>query len=369
MFECLANLNQNSLQIVCVYIQYKKIRKVVMKKISIFIVYMLTTCFTCVLLSGLEQFWQPHFSIIVSSYNYGHFLPDTIESVLSQKYKYWELILVNDGSTDNTLTVMQEYAKKDKRIKILNQKNQGLSIARNNAMKIANGDYYWFVDADDFIDKDALVQLSRKIKKTEYPDIVSFWIQPIDVYKNKLAKGFYEKLPSEFSHKENEVFLGRDLSFSILYYYPVTSGKQVYKRTFLQYNDIQFIPKLIFEDDVFFMTSLQANARGTTIRKALYYKRSHSKSIVANKGKHYASVIKLPMYIYSESKRIGGKEEILRELFKYYFDGVFVKYPNDKKYLPNLKALADWINKQTQDDFWQSNYKRITDFIRQQEEN
>ena len=340
-----------------------------MKKSGILLLYVFVACLTYVVLSGIRYFSSPHFSIIVSSYNYGHFLPDTIESVLAQKYKYWELILVNDGSTDNTLNVMQEYAKKDKRIKIINQKNQGLSMARNNAMKIANGDYYWFVDADDFIDKNALTLLSQKVEKTNYPDIVSFLIQPVDVNKKEKNRRLMDKLPEEFRLKENEVFFGRDLSFSILSRYPVTSGKQIYKKTFLQHNNIQFIPKLVFEDDIFFMTSLQANARGTTLLKTIYYKRFHNKSIVSNKWRHYSSIINLPIYVYIEGKRVGGKEDILRKLFKWYLDGVFVKYPNDKMYLPNLKALADWINKQPQDDFWQSNYKRITDFIRQQEEN
>lgn len=340
-----------------------------MQKSGILLLYVLVACLTYVVLCGVRYFTSPHFSIIVSSYNYGRYLPDTIESVLAQKYTYWELILVNDGSTDNTLNVMQDYAKKDNRIKIINQQNQGLSMARNNAMKIAKGDYYWFVDADDYIDKDALTLLSRKIEETDFPDMVSFWTQPVDVNKKVKNKSYMNKLPIELTSKENKVFFGRDLSFDTLAHYPVTSGKQIYKKSFLQQNNIQFVPKLVFEDDIFFMTSLQANARGTTLLKSIYYKRSHNQSIVSNKRKHYGSVINLPIYVYIEGKRVGGKEDILRKLFKWYFDGVFEKYPNDKGYLPNLKALANWINKQPQDEFWQFNYNRIIDFIRQKEEN
>lgn len=341
-----------------------------MKKIRlIFIVYVLMTCITYNLLCGINNLLLPSFSIIVSSYNYGHFLPDTIESVMRQSYKRWELILVNDGSTDNTLNVMQRYAQKDNRIKIIDQENQGLSMARNNAMKIAKGDYIWFVDADDFIDKNALFWLSEKIKKTNYPDMVSFLFQPVDVYKTKLNKDFCDKLPTEFSYPEYEVFNGRDLSMGTIYSYPASSGKQIYKRKLIEDNDIQFISKLYFEDEVFFMTALQANARVTTLMKRIYYRRLHSISITANRHKYYPSVVKLPMLVYAEAKRVGGNEDILRELFSWHLNGVFHKYPHGSNaYLSDLKALADWVERQPQDDFWKSTHKRITDFIREKEE-
>ena len=116
---------------------------------------------------------KPYFSIIVCSYNYGHYLSQTIDSVLNSTFKSYELIVVNDGSTDKTSEVLKKY-KDHPQITIIEHENMGLSLSRNKAMKLAKGKYFWFVDADDWIDQKALERLYKKTKK--YPvDMVSFY--------------------------------------------------------------------------------------------------------------------------------------------------------------------------------------------------
>jgi glycosyltransferase involved in cell wall biosynthesis len=90
-------------------------------------------------------------SIIVPCYNQGNFLAEALESLLAQTYPYWECQIIDDGSTDNTKTVTQEYVEKDSRIKYNYQDNRGLSAARNQGLKIATGEYIQFLDADDLI--------------------------------------------------------------------------------------------------------------------------------------------------------------------------------------------------------------------------
>ena len=84
-------------------------------------------------------------SVIVPVYNGEEFLSQCLDSILAQTLQDIEILCVNDGSTDNSLKILKGYAKKDKRIQIINQKNQGLSVSRNNAMKIAKGEYLSFV--------------------------------------------------------------------------------------------------------------------------------------------------------------------------------------------------------------------------------
>lgn len=91
-------------------------------------------------------------SIIVPSYNQGEYLPQTLDSILSQTYGDWECIIVNDGSSDNTEAVANQYCSKDSRFLYLNQVNSGVSIARNNGIKMSTGDYILPLDADDIID-------------------------------------------------------------------------------------------------------------------------------------------------------------------------------------------------------------------------
>lgn len=110
-------------------------------------------------------------SIIIPIYNVEKFLQETILSVLNQTLKEIEIILVNDGSSDNSLKICKEYAAKDKRIKLLNQENCGVSIARNNGLKIASGDYIFFMDSDDTIDKN-FIESSYKIAMSNNFELV-----------------------------------------------------------------------------------------------------------------------------------------------------------------------------------------------------
>lgn len=89
-------------------------------------------------------------------YNCEKYVSRSIQSVLSQSYENWELIVVNDGSKDSTEGIVEDLAKKDKRIKVVNQKNQGVSVARNNGMKEASGSLITFLDADDWFEENAL---------------------------------------------------------------------------------------------------------------------------------------------------------------------------------------------------------------------
>lgn len=95
-------------------------------------------------------------SIITPVYNSENHLRKTIESIIGQEYVHWELLLVDDGSTDCSGDICDEYARKDIRIKVYHQKNSGVSVARNNALDKASGDYVTFIDSDDWIGPDYL---------------------------------------------------------------------------------------------------------------------------------------------------------------------------------------------------------------------
>lgn len=110
---------------------------------------------------------KPIISVIVPVYNVQDYVSRCIKSILEQSFKNFEVILVNDGSTDNSLKICQEYENKDKRVKLLSQPNQGLSAARNTGLEIADGYFICFVDSDDFIEKDYLKLLLENIKSTD----------------------------------------------------------------------------------------------------------------------------------------------------------------------------------------------------------
>ena len=102
-------------------------------------------------------------SVIVPIYNVEKYLERCLESIVHQSYKNLEIILVNDGSKDNSLMICEEYKKQDERIIIINKKNGGASSARNEGLKIATGDYISFIDSDDYIEEDMYEILVRNL--------------------------------------------------------------------------------------------------------------------------------------------------------------------------------------------------------------
>jgi len=111
-------------------------------------------------------------SVIVPVYNAEKWLRRCINSILTQTYPDIELVLVNDGSTDRSLEICREYEKRDGRVLVIDQKNSGPSMARNNGIRRCNGEYLCFVDADDWLEPDACEQLVQAIKQTNADMIV-----------------------------------------------------------------------------------------------------------------------------------------------------------------------------------------------------
>ncbi|MBR2146579.1 MAG: glycosyltransferase family 2 protein, partial [Muribaculaceae bacterium] len=113
-------------------------------------------------------------SVIIPVYNAERYLKTCLNTIISQTYKNLEIICVNDGSTDHSLDILELFAKKDKRIKIINQNNSGPAAARNAALKCARGDYISFVDADDFLQYNAYEILVECALQEEKWDLIIF---------------------------------------------------------------------------------------------------------------------------------------------------------------------------------------------------
>ena len=119
---------------------------------------------------------KPKFSIIVPVYNTEKYLKRCLDSIKSQSFKDYEVIIVNDGSTDNSSDIISKYS-----YKVINQENQGLSMARNNGVKDASGEYLIFLDSDDYIEKDLLKEINKSLSNN--PDLVRYQIK--EVFDNK----------------------------------------------------------------------------------------------------------------------------------------------------------------------------------------
>ncbi len=116
---------------------------------------------------------KPEISIIIPVYNVEKYLARCLDSVLRQSFNDFEVILLNDGSSDGSEAICREYAARDGRIRFFSQSNQGLSMARNNAMQQVRGRYIYFLDSDDSIHAQ-LLQLAYTLAEREQADMVCF---------------------------------------------------------------------------------------------------------------------------------------------------------------------------------------------------
>lgn len=177
---------------------------------------------------------MPKFSVIIPVYNVEKYLDRCISSVTKQTYKEFEIILINDGSKDNSGTICDEYAKKDKRIKVIHQENAGVSTARNVGIKNAFGDYIIFVDSDDFIEINMLEKLNNIIEKNQV-DCVIYNLN------NIIDSGFIA---------EEELI---DCMIKLIKSEIVNSPcNKVYKRNIIEEYNIQFDKKIEIGEDLLF---------------------------------------------------------------------------------------------------------------------
>ncbi len=138
-------------------------------------------------------------SVIVPIYKTEKYLKKCIDSIINQSYKNLEIILVNDGSPDNALLIMSEYAKSDSRIKIINKENGGLSSARNAGLLVATGEYVTFVDSDDYLELNIYENIIKIFDSNDI-DIVAMRMQVVDEkYRIKANDEVDLKLVGAFS--------------------------------------------------------------------------------------------------------------------------------------------------------------------------
>ena len=143
------------------------------------------------------------FSVIIPVFNAEKYLSKCLESIINQTYDNWEVIALDDGSQDNSFSIMKKYSRLNGKIKVATKSNEGPGLTRNRALEMATGDYIVYVDADDYIEPDYFELLNNKIEE-EHADVIF-----IDVIQES-ADGTvykYEKM-SDFANKNRKDLLG-----------------------------------------------------------------------------------------------------------------------------------------------------------------
>ncbi|MGN8753407.1 glycosyltransferase family 2 protein [Blautia sp. HCP3S3_C4] len=212
-------------------------------------------------------------SVIVPVYNAEKYIRKCVASIQEQSYSHFELILINDGSKDNSLALCQEMATLDQRIIVHDRINGGASAARNTGLDIAKGDYIVFVDSDDFVSPDYLKNLYSAAKQGNY-DIVQCNLQSTD-------RSDFRPEKIEFRESDvSEITKGQALNERL---YKVTIWGKIYKRYI--FDLFHFQEGIIYEDDASYYIFVDRAHRLAVLDETLYYYYMSENSVMRNDKK------------------------------------------------------------------------------------
>lgn len=260
---------------------------------------------------------SPKISVIVPAYNVEDYIYDCLISIIKQTFKELEIIVINDGSTDNTRSIIKIFMQFDKRIRLIDKKNNGVGSARNDGLKAALGECVLFVDSDDIVkDKDSFEKIYQKYVEN-HVDMVVFGA--LNLKNEKLHKSSYgiEKISINL---KKQVIEQAEIQREI-FKMPVLSVCKLYSRKFLQENEICFQEGCIGEDQIFFVKSILLAKNLYIINENYYgYRRLRKNSLTFCKKKNDNSVI-LNFYAIEEFlKNQEFPQKLIDKILDLYFE-------------------------------------------------
>ena len=256
-------------------------------------------------------------SVILCVFNEEKFLQNAIESILNQSLSDFELIIVNDGSTDATLDIINSYD--DERINLINQENIGLGASRNKAMAEASGEYVMFLDGDDWFGLDAL-EIAYNEAKSKNTDITMFQIKYYDDETGNFSGNDWFDLNSFDKSFDDCVFAPEECK-NFLFDLSVNACQKIYKNSFLKESDVKFVEGIYFEDMPFFFEIFLKAQRISIVRKHLYYHRKHAKSITDVIDCNYLDTVAAGQELMRRFIENGFYEEYKFDLLAYKING------------------------------------------------
>lgn len=280
---------------------------------------------------------ETKFSVILPIFNTEKYLKACLDSIINQTYKNLEIICVNDGSTDGSLKILEEYSSKDSRIKIINQQNQGVSAARNAGIDNATGDYVSFVDPDDWLELNMYETLNKYIQEKN-PSVLLFEYNICYEQTDKvISKTFTKKMKSRFnidiSNKNRYNFY--DFKKDKILFYVDSSCNKVYSTEMLNKYNFRFPPFKKGEDTLFILNIILHKIPVDCVTDVFYNYRIRSGSTITKESRFNTLPIfdKLD-YIQTMLKECDLDAELEKGFKKYKLRKI---YECEKKCLPELK--------------------------------
>ena len=282
-------------------------------------------------------------NVIVPVYNCEQYLEKCIDSILGQTYKNLEVIIINDGSSDSSYEIAENFSKHDQRIKLINQENKGVSAARNRGLENSRGEYVLFVDADDYIENNmiellvndsekhnAQITASGLFKGESYPD---HRVKPLV----KIAFNVNET--TILNNEELRCIFPKKLSTAV-FHSPVA---KLYRLDYLKQNNASFDTDLSFGEDYLFNLPLFRNLdRFVYIGKPLYHYMIYSDNTLSKR--HRADMFEIKLKLFNETSAIlnswnKGKNDFDKYIYDFFFNDLLAVLTNESS--PSNRS-TDW---------------------------
>lgn len=290
--------------------------------------------------------------MIIPIYNSEKYLKKCLDSIINQTYRNIEIILINDGSTDNSGYICEEYAQKDSRIKVENIKNSGVSKARNLGISLSTGDYITFIDADDYIKENTVEKINTIIAKDDI-DLIKY-----SYYKvaGKIKKRY------QFTIKENTKIMQDNYKEEVIKYLYLTNDLGNVWNCFFKkdiINRLQFDISLKYGEDRKFMIEALMNSNSIYFNSdAYYYYNINPNSAINNMSeeKSYMKLFNVMKSNLSTYKLLENndknkeqitkivKEDLEYHIINYLKLNTYDSYKNELNLLLNKKELNEQLN-------------------------
>ncbi len=293
-------------------------------------------------------------SVIIPTYNTSQYIEECIDSFECQNYFNYEIIVCDDGSTDNTIEILERLKAKYKNITTIYNQHIGCGAARNSGLKVAKGKYIYFCDSDDYVSSNFFYEINNKISKNDY-DIVFFNYNEV-VQGEVINTVKREKIVSKY-----DCFKGNSCIWS-----------SVYKKSLFTNNDTLFPIDIYHQDDAVFFRLIDFSDKITSIDKELYNYRKfrEGSSMNTRSEKYYTDILEATKinfkYFFNKNDRCGCDELVdvyVGKLFDYLlFNLAYSSKKTTKKYYLNMMnilndCVSNWKNNEY---FHDSQVSKIT---------
>lgn len=286
-------------------------------------------------------------SVIVPIYNQEKYLDKSIKSLLQQKYSNLEIILVNDGSTDNSIEIIRDYEKRDKRIQVVDKMNGGVSSARNAGLKIATGEYIGFIDPDDWIDPDMYGSMYNNLIINEAELTICNYI----IEKNNKKEEIIINT-NEYKLRDSKIinFLVADMinMDTLNISTPSIMGsawRLLIKRNLIYENNIRFDEDTSYMEDLLFVIEVLINSKTVGIDNNSHYHYNQLEDSASNK--YLPNFFESHYEVFKKIKNILIKYDyisILEDRLKYRYVFIVMHSIRNEARIKNDKSLEKKIN-------------------------